>query len=181
MASCTLDASTKIYAYRVDNVHTDTLKMAGGLGRTKEKPTEEDGQEGAPGDLKNKKKSKSKKSNFIVSNTKSIDVPHFDLEFDVDPLFKKTASQFDEGRCGGGQFLSSLMMQVSTSLQKFLCNIYIIFSFQDDKNQLMLDSETMITDLIDSPLNTETKSEVASIPPFAGFIMLNFNLIVNII
>lgn len=33
-ASCTLDASTKIYAYRVDCVHIDTLKMAGGLGRT---------------------------------------------------------------------------------------------------------------------------------------------------
>lgn len=31
MASCTLDASTKIYAYRVDCVHTDALKMAGGL------------------------------------------------------------------------------------------------------------------------------------------------------
>ena len=33
-ASCTLDASTKIYAYRVDCVHIDTIKMAGGLGRT---------------------------------------------------------------------------------------------------------------------------------------------------
>jgi condensin complex subunit 2 len=31
VASCTLDASTKIYAYRVDCVHTDVLKMAGGL------------------------------------------------------------------------------------------------------------------------------------------------------
>lgn len=37
VASCTLDASTKIYAYRVDSVHTDTLKMAGGLGRAQEK------------------------------------------------------------------------------------------------------------------------------------------------
>jgi len=31
VASCTLDASTKIYAYRVDCVHNDVLKMAGGL------------------------------------------------------------------------------------------------------------------------------------------------------
>ena len=38
MASLTLDASTKIYAYRVDSIHTDTLKMAGGLGRTQDKP-----------------------------------------------------------------------------------------------------------------------------------------------
>ena len=31
VASCTLDASTKIYAYRVDCVHADVFKMAGGL------------------------------------------------------------------------------------------------------------------------------------------------------
>merc|ERR1712079_314597 len=29
-ASCALDASAKIYAYRVDGVHSDTLKLAGG-------------------------------------------------------------------------------------------------------------------------------------------------------
>ena len=33
-ASCALDASTKIYAYRVDSVHSDTLKLAGGVGDT---------------------------------------------------------------------------------------------------------------------------------------------------
>lgn len=31
VASCTIDASTKIYAYRVDCVHMDALKIAGGL------------------------------------------------------------------------------------------------------------------------------------------------------
>ena len=33
-ASCALDASAKIYAYRVDSVHSDTLKLAGGVGKT---------------------------------------------------------------------------------------------------------------------------------------------------
>ena len=33
-ASGALDASTKIYAYRVDSVHSDTLKLAGGVGDT---------------------------------------------------------------------------------------------------------------------------------------------------
>ena len=41
VASCTLDASAKIYAYRVDCVHSDTLKMAGGLGRSKQMGNEE--------------------------------------------------------------------------------------------------------------------------------------------
>ena len=32
VASCTLDASAKIYAGRVDAIHADTYKMLGGLG-----------------------------------------------------------------------------------------------------------------------------------------------------
>ena len=36
VASCTLDASTKIYAYRVDCIHTDTMRMAGGMGMTQQ-------------------------------------------------------------------------------------------------------------------------------------------------
>jgi condensin complex subunit 2 len=33
-ASCTLDASVKIYSCRVDSVHTDAYKVLGGLTRT---------------------------------------------------------------------------------------------------------------------------------------------------
>ena len=33
-ASCALDASAKIYGYRVDSLHSDTLKLAGGVGKT---------------------------------------------------------------------------------------------------------------------------------------------------
>ena len=33
-ASCTLDASVKIYSYRVDSVHQTTFKVLGGLNRT---------------------------------------------------------------------------------------------------------------------------------------------------
>ena len=39
-ASCALDASAKIYAYRVDSVHSDTLKLAGGVGKTAEENKE---------------------------------------------------------------------------------------------------------------------------------------------
>ena len=68
-ASCTLDASTKIYAYRVDCVHNDTLKMAGGLGRTGE-AQEEDGAAGANPDgedPENASKAK-KKSKVLFTN-----------------------------------------------------------------------------------------------------------------
>lgn len=33
MASCTLDASTKIYSFRVDAVHSDVVQMASNVGR----------------------------------------------------------------------------------------------------------------------------------------------------
>jgi len=34
VASCTLDASVKIYSCRVDSVHNETFKVLGGLSRT---------------------------------------------------------------------------------------------------------------------------------------------------
>merc|ERR1711983_491182 len=50
-ASCALDASAKIYAYRVDGVHSDTLKLAGGVGKSIEEGKEnqaEDNDNGEP-------------------------------------------------------------------------------------------------------------------------------------
>merc|ERR1711942_561611 len=102
VASCTLDASTKIYAYRVDSIHTDTLKMAGGLGRTQDKKDNaegaEEGQEGTG--LEGHKKKRTKKRNTVETNIKNLNLTSFDLEYDIDPLFKKQAAQFDDGRSG---------------------------------------------------------------------------------
>ena len=53
-----------------------------------------------------------------------MDINKFDLEFDVDPLFKKTSTQFDSGGGGG----------------HFLCNLYV----RDEGCQLLLDSEANI-------------------------------------
>lgn len=52
------------------------------------------------------------KKKVIETNLKNLNVAKFDLEFEVDPLFKKTACQFDEGRSGSGIFLNSLQLQV---------------------------------------------------------------------
>lgn len=45
MAAGTLDASTKIYAVRVDAVHADVYKVLGGLGKDSQSTREEDGQD----------------------------------------------------------------------------------------------------------------------------------------
>lgn len=69
VASCTLDASAKIYAYRVDSVHTDALKMAGGLGhsqgeRGSEHKDEDMDQPGDDEERKEKRKRKKEEINY---------------------------------------------------------------------------------------------------------------------
>jgi len=39
--------------------------------------------------------------NTLEANPDSLDVKKFDLEFDVDPLFRKTSAAFDEGGARG--------------------------------------------------------------------------------
>ncbi len=114
-ASCALDASTKIYAYRVDSVHTETLKLASGVGSNKADKEEagagEDGEDGGADDQDAKKKRKKRKrATMVEKNLANINCSKFELEFDVDPLFKKVSAQFDSGG-GGGQFLSNLRMR----------------------------------------------------------------------
>ena len=65
MASCTLDASTKIYACRVDCVHADTFRMMSGLTRTgqgkgQKRDKEDDSDNGGEDANKNKKHKKKK-------------------------------------------------------------------------------------------------------------------------
>lgn len=135
VAAGTLDASTKIYAYRVDAVYGDTLKIASGLGQSRlqeddkkkgaadvEDATEEDLMDG---NNPKKVRKRLKRSNTIEKNLKNLNVNKFELEFDVDPLFKKTSSQFD-GAFGGNQFLATLEVM-------------------DESGELLLDSESKLS------------------------------------
>ena len=119
-SSCALDASTKIYAHRVDLVHSDTMKLASGVGSTKEDgeggAAGQGGEEGGDGqdpDGAKKRLKRKKKSATVEKNLANINLPKFELEFDIDPLFKKVSQQFDSG-AGGGQFLSTLQIKDDT-------------------------------------------------------------------
>ena len=150
MASLTLDASTKIYAYRVDSIHTDTLKMAGGLGRTqvkeKEKNEEEVEDAAEPG---SRKKKKIKKTARICTNLKNINISQFDVDYEIDPLFTKQTSMFDESRTTGGMFLNSLQIQ-------------------DDSCQMILDSTAIISDKMDDENSVENKASIPMIPDISN-------------
>ncbi|KAF0992162.1 hypothetical protein HZS_1695 [Henneguya salminicola] len=89
VASCTLDASVKIYGHRVDCVHLDTYRIAGSLGHGTESFEPYDGQtENQNGtatvkELKNKKTHKHIERNGqskIEKNLKNINIDKLDLE-----------------------------------------------------------------------------------------------------
>jgi len=140
IAAGTLDASTKIYGFRVDVVYNETFKLASGLTQSGKQKTDENldgsnlegdeaGDGEAEGDPSNpdapKKRKRIKKSSTIEKNMKNINIGKMELEFDVDPLFKKTTSQFDVAGGGGNQFLASLRLR-------------------DDGTELLMDSESIL-------------------------------------
>ncbi|KAI1341560.1 condensin complex subunit 2/barren [Xylariaceae sp. FL0016] len=111
-ASCTLDGCVKIYTSRVDSVATETGKLLSGLAdsNSKKKGREEgdDGEESEEeldenGNVvrrKTKKRQRSSEATLAPSFT-SLQLKKFDMEFTVDPLFKKASADFDEGGAKG--------------------------------------------------------------------------------
>ncbi|EFR01850.1 condensin complex component cnd2 [Nannizzia gypsea CBS 118893] len=115
-ASCTLDGCVKIYTSRVDSVATETGKLLSGLADSGNKKKqgeredgaeneddddEEEGEEGEDGTRrKTRKKARSHESTLAPSFA-SLQLKKFELEFSVDPLFKKASADFDEGGAKG--------------------------------------------------------------------------------
>jgi condensin complex subunit 2 len=115
-ASCTLDGCVKIYTSRVDSVATETGRLLSGLAdsadgkgkKNKEAGDDEDGEEGDEDDEdgeggKKKQKKKPARSHeaTLAPSFASLQLRKLELEFAVDPLFKKASADFDEGGAKG--------------------------------------------------------------------------------
>lgn len=112
-ASCTLDGCVKVWTSRVDSVVVETGKLLSGLqdegkennknSRTRggEVDEEEGVEEDEEGDTVVKKKRTRTKEPTLAKSFAHLAVKKLDLEFTVDPLFKKTSADFDEGGAGG--------------------------------------------------------------------------------
>ncbi|CAG8516652.1 3288_t:CDS:10 [Diversispora eburnea] len=105
-ASCTLDGCVKIYTSRVDSVATETGKLLSGLADSTKKDNDQfseneddEGEEGVDSERRVRKKTRSETT--LVKDYSQITIKKFDLEFSVDPLFKKTCADFDEGGAQG--------------------------------------------------------------------------------
>ncbi|KAF4581010.1 condensin complex component cnd2 [Ophiocordyceps camponoti-floridani] len=111
-ASCTLDGCVKIYTNRVDSVATETGKLLSGLSDSKKKDGEGEGEgedagtdddvdgEGG-GRTKAKKKTQRWSEATLAPSFAALQLKKFELEFAVDPLFKKASADFDEGGARG--------------------------------------------------------------------------------
>ncbi|RFU35234.1 hypothetical protein B7463_g1118, partial [Scytalidium lignicola] len=117
-ASCTLDGCVKIYTSRVDSVATETGKLLSGLadsGNSKKKRGENEEGEGEgegedseeevdeDGVVRKKPKKRAQRSSeaTLAPSFASLQLKKFELEFSVDPLFKKASADFDEGGAKG--------------------------------------------------------------------------------
>jgi condensin complex subunit 2 len=112
-ASCTLDGCVKIYTSRVDSVATETGKLLSGLadsgnqkrrGGDSEEGAEEGDEDEEGGDgskKKGKRKAQRSAEATLVGSFEQLRLKKMELEFSVDPLFKKAAADFDEGGAKG--------------------------------------------------------------------------------
>ena len=110
-ASCTLDGCVKIYTSRVDSVATETGKLLSGLADSgnKKQRDEADGQDDEDGEdegedgVKKKTKKKTQRSSeaTLAASFAQLQLKKMELEFSVDPLFKKASADFDEGGAKG--------------------------------------------------------------------------------
>lgn len=103
-ASCTLDGCVKIWTSRVDSVGTETGKLLSNLaneGRigADDDDEDEDGEGGESGQAKKRKTHRP--ASTLAKDVTQLRNKKLDLEFHVDPLFRKTCADFDEGGAQG--------------------------------------------------------------------------------
>merc|ERR1719453_1801649 len=96
-ASCTLEASAKIYACRVDVVHNNTYKVLGGLSSHE---FEEEGAVGEDGKPTGKRR-RIVGVNTLERNEANITQTHIDADEQNDPMFRRMAQAFDAGGAKG--------------------------------------------------------------------------------
>ncbi|KAJ7132119.1 condensin complex subunit 2/barren [Mycena epipterygia] len=101
-ASCTLDGCVKIWTSRVDSVGTETGKLLSNLANDgKDDDDDGNGSDNPDEEATSKKKKSHRPGATLAKDPAQLRSKKLDLEFSVDPLFKKTSADFDEGGAGG--------------------------------------------------------------------------------
>ncbi|KKA31105.1 hypothetical protein TD95_000585 [Thielaviopsis punctulata] len=149
-ASCTLDGCVKIYTSRIDSVATETGKLLSGLADSNSKKKDREGDaEGVEsgeeemdenGEAK-KAKRKVRSEATLVPSFATLQLKKLELEFSVDPLFKKASADFDEGGAKG-LLLNHLMIDSRGR---------IVFDSSNDAEDAAKSSKRKKNDAMDDP------------------------------
>ncbi|EGZ17204.1 hypothetical protein PHYSODRAFT_498145 [Phytophthora sojae] len=100
-ASCTLDASIKIYSYRVDDTWNSSYKILENLSRTEQKHGVDDAASDEERGANKGRKTRKTHARTIEKNLNNINLKSYDTECEADPLFHKMSQSFDEGGAKG--------------------------------------------------------------------------------
>uniref|UniRef100_A0A8D2ZEK1 Condensin complex subunit 2 n=1 Tax=Scophthalmus maximus TaxID=52904 RepID=A0A8D2ZEK1_SCOMX len=149
VAAGTLDASTKIYAVRVDAVHADAYRVLGGLGKVLRV---------CEMTAKQTKKRRPPKRT-VEQNLSNINSSESERKCEVDPMFQRMASSFDESSTAG-VFLS------------------VLFS-ENSRCELLFPS--YMTLLQSSPSNSPARPLEVSASPFMGEIIYHIQKLLSFI
>ncbi|KAL7542934.1 hypothetical protein ACHAWF_007286 [Thalassiosira exigua] len=116
-ASCAIDASVKIYSYRVDDVHLSSYRVLANLNRTdggkgrgngggeggggEGEGGAAEGGEGGGGGAARRRVGPRTPAETLESNSANINMSKLESAYDIDPLFHKMSKSFDEGGAKG--------------------------------------------------------------------------------
>ena len=123
-ASCTIDASVKIYSHRVDDTWTSSMRILQNLSRNSE-PQEDDDEEGdeegGPQGKTTKTASKKASNRLDVTRTleknlANINAQKVDNQTMVDPMFHRMSKAFDEGGAKGMLMANLVPISIQTIL-----------------------------------------------------------------
>ncbi|KAF8196737.1 condensin complex subunit 2/barren [Mycena galopus ATCC 62051] len=145
-ASCTLDGCVKIWTSRVDSVGTETGKLLSNLandGKDEDEDEDGNGSDNPDGEATAKKKKSHRPAATLAKDPAQLRSKKLELEFSVDPLFKKTCADFDEG---GAQGLLMNHLSLGTGSE---AGLRVIFDASDsvgkvDENEDMDEPEDAV-------------------------------------
>jgi hypothetical protein len=110
-ASCTLDASVKIYGYRVESVHKQTFRVWGDLASgfntgeqaalEDEEERESDGDDASSGAKARARRKAARGVRTLETNLNNLNAKDDELLSATDDSFRRTAAAFDEGGARG--------------------------------------------------------------------------------
>ena len=151
-ASASLDATAKIYGFRVDSVHTETFKFLGGLNRNKKElnPKEENNEDNQEELEQTKKKEKLKRGiNTLETNINKLNLSKYDIDSEVDPLFSVMTSKFNESSARG-LLLNTIPLDENMN--------YILESKKEDNDITNIKDDKSKNKSDDNHINNDTDS-----------------------